>query len=83
MIKEKLRELLEKNFRSKARLIQKLTDDEDFVKQHLFDSFELIKIVILIEKEFAVSIGPADLLNDKLNSLNKIEQFVISKQASK
>lgn len=79
MIKEKIREVLIRNFKSKAHLVRKLADHEDFVKQHLFDSFELIQIVILIEREYKIKIEVADIANEKLNSLEKIEQFVIVK----
>ena len=80
MIKEKIREILVKNFKSKAHLIEKLADTEDFVKQNLFDSFELIKVISLFEGEFKITIEVADLANEKLNSLLQIEQFVISKR---
>ena len=69
-----------KNFKGKAHVIEKLSDEEDFVKQNLFDSFELIKVISLIEGEFKVTIEVADLANEKLNSLQKIEQFVTAKQ---
>lgn len=80
MIKEKVREILIKNFEGKAYFVQKLSDQEDFVKQNLFDSFELINIVLLIEHEFDIKIEVADLADERLNSLEKIEQFVISKK---
>lgn len=80
MIKERIRKILVNNFSGKVRFVQKLSDQEDFVKQHLFDSFELITIVLLIEHEFGIKIEVADLAQGRLNSLEKIEQFVISKK---
>ena len=79
MLKDKVRRLLIKNFRSKAHFVQKLSDQEDFVKQDLFDSFELINIVLLIEREFKIKIEVEDLANERLNSLEKIERFIILK----
>ena len=83
MIKEKVREILVINFKSKAHLVERLADDEDFVKKNLFDSFELIKVITLIEKEFNITIEVADLANDRLNSLAKIDLFVTGKQGRK
>ncbi|MFH0753005.1 MAG: hypothetical protein V2A70_00390 [Candidatus Omnitrophota bacterium] len=83
MIKERLRGILNKNFKSKAHLIERLADNEDFVKRNLFDSFELIKVVLLIETEFGIAIETADLANESLNSLDKIEHFVTVKQGGK
>ncbi len=80
MFKERIRAILMKNFGGKAHLVQKLSDQEDFVKQRLFDSFELITIVLLIENEFEIKIEVDDLADDKLNSLEKIEKFVILKK---
>lgn len=80
MIKERVREILINNFSGKAHFVQKLSDQEDFVKQRIFDSFELITIVLLIENEFEIKIEVDDLADDKLNSLEKIEKFVILKK---
>ncbi|GEM_PF-3382303 len=79
-IREKVRELLVQNFGSKAHLIGKLLETEDFIKKNLFDSFDLIKVIAILEKEFAVTVAVADLANDRISSLEKIEQFVISKR---
>lgn len=81
MIKDEVRGILLENFKSKAHLIEKLADEEDFVKQNLFDSFELIKIISLIEGKYKLTIGVADLANEKLNSLQKIDRFVTTKQS--
>ena len=80
MVKEKVREILIKNYRNKAYLIDKLSDDEDFVKMGLFDSFELINIVLLIQAEFKVKIEVADWARESINSLEKIATFVALKK---
>ena len=49
-IREKVRELLAQNFGSKAHLIGKLLETEDFIKKNLFDSFDLIKVIAILEK---------------------------------
>jgi acyl carrier protein len=83
MIKEQVRGILVKNFKTKAHLIQRLADHEDFVKKNLFDSYELIKVVLLLEAEFKVTIEVADLANENLNSLDKIECFLKTKKGGK
>ena len=83
MVKEKVREILVKNFKSKARLRQKLADGEDFVKKNIFDSFELIKVITLIESEFKITIDVADLANERINSLEKLDYFVTRRQGEK
>ena len=79
MIKERVRELLVQNFGSKASLVQKLLDQDDFVKRGIFNSFELINIVLLIEHEFNIKVDVADLANERLSSFEKIEQLVAHK----
>ena len=80
MIKERVREILIQNFRRKALFVQKLSDQEDFIKQGLFNSFELINIVLLIEHEFNIKIDVADFANERLSSLERIEKLVSFKK---
>jgi len=80
MFIEKIREILCKHFRNKAHLIRILPDNENFVRMDLFDSFELIMVISLIEKEFKIKIEAADLAGDKLNSLDKVESFLMSRR---
>ncbi|MDD5225843.1 MAG: phosphopantetheine-binding protein [Candidatus Omnitrophica bacterium] len=82
-IRERAREVLAQNFGSKAHLIDKLPEAEDFIKKNLFDSFDLIKVIAVLEKEFSVTVDVADLANDRVSSLEKIEQFVMSKRPAK
>jgi acyl carrier protein len=79
-IKARARKLLAQNFQSKAHLINQLPENADFVQANLFDSFEFIKVIAVLEKEFTVTIEVADLANDRISTFEKIEQFVTSKR---
>ena len=79
-IKARARKLLAQNFQSKAHLINQLPENADFVQANLFDSFEFIKVIAVLEKEFTVTIEVADLANDRISTFEKIEQFVASKR---
>ncbi len=82
-IRTRARELLAQNFQSKAHLINKLPENANFIQANLFDSFEFIKVIAVLEKEFTVTIDVADLANDRISTFEKIEQFVISKRPVK
>ena len=72
MIKEKVREILIKNFKGNAHMVHGLSDQDDFVKQHLFDSIELINIVLAVEHEFNIKIEVADLAKDQSTTWNVV-----------
>ena len=73
--KNKIKSILKKNFKLKSTLISKLFSDKISINNipH-WDSLQLLKFYLTIEKEFDVKINGKNF--NKLNNLNKIIKFL-------
>jgi len=73
--KNKIKRILKKNFKLKSTLISKLFSNKIsiFNIPH-WDSLQLLKFYLTIEKEFDVKINGKNF--NKLNNLNKIIKFL-------
>lgn len=73
--KNKIKSILKKNFKLKSTLISKLFSDKiSIINIPHWDSLQLLKFYLTIEKEFDVKINGKNF--NKLNNLNKIIEFL-------
>lgn len=56
-----------------------LTDDSPLYSSGLLDSFSLMDLVVFIEKNASIKIGPADLTLDNMDTAGRILKFVDKK----
>ncbi len=56
------------------------SDDFEIFSNGYLDSLNVLHIIIFMESEFNIQINPYDISIDALSSINKITDFVLSKQ---
>ena len=63
-------------------LASKKVDSDDFeiFSNGYLDSLNVLHIIIFMESEFKIKINPYDISIDALSSVNKITDFILSKQ---
>lgn len=54
--------------------------DEDLLGNGLVDSLGMIKLVLFLEKEFNVHIGPEDMTVENFNTIQSISKYLSNKQ---
>lgn len=74
-----LRDYLRKKLKGKETLIDQLRDSDNFIDNKVLDSFELIQFFLYIEKKYDITIDIDDFIKNKLESLDRLEQYVLSK----
>ncbi len=62
-------------------LNETVTDETDLHAEGL-DSLALMQLILLLEREYSVSISPEDLNRKNFSTLEKLSEFVSSKQSS-
>ena len=53
-----------------------LRDDESLIEAGVLDSFSVVKLVVFLESAFGISIGPTDLVEENVATLENIERMV-------
>lgn len=51
-------------------------ESKDFIQDGLLDSFDIISLVIRLEKEFGISIDGDDVRSENFSNLETLEKFV-------
>jgi len=78
-----MREIIKEKITNEVELLasQKVesADFEIFSNGYL-DSLNVLHIIIFMESEFKIQINPYDISIDALSSVNKITDFILSKQ---
>ncbi len=69
-----------KIIQSAAQKDVQLAPDESLFDSGLLDSFALADVVSAIEKEFSIKIPDSDLNPRKFDSIERIEQYLDSRQ---
>ena len=54
------------------------SEDELLFETGILDSFDLIEFIILIEKNFQITIKPEDVILDNFSSINSLNQYLQS-----
>jgi acyl carrier protein len=62
-----------------AKGITVANDDESLIENGVIDSLGIFRLVTFLEENFGVKIGDEEISADNLQSINMIEQLVISK----
>jgi acyl carrier protein len=52
---------------------------EDFIDSGMLDSFDIVALVVALDKEFNISIDGMDILPENFSSIEKIEKLVKKK----
>lgn len=58
-----------------------VSDDADLYAEGL-DSMALMQLILLLEREFAITVTPQDLGRENFSSLTNLADFIAKKQAS-
>ncbi len=57
-------------------------DDASFLEQGILDSIGFMELVAFVEKEYAVKVGPEEVVPENFDSVNKLARYISTKQAS-
>jgi acyl carrier protein len=52
---------------------------EDFINQGMLDSFDIVNLVVALDKEFNISIDGMDILPENFSSVNKMATLLVKK----
>jgi acyl carrier protein len=77
-IKSQLREFIREVADTKG--VTSFTDQESLTENGVIDSLSIFRLVSFLEERFGVRIGDEEINYDNLQSVETIEQLVVSKQ---
>ncbi len=76
--KENIKHLIRKEVETLAgRAVE--GDDEEFFKNGILDSLNILHIIIFIESKFKISIDPFSINLDSLGTINRVADYIESK----
>jgi acyl carrier protein len=58
----------------------KIEPEESLIKSGILDSLALLRLVVLIEQHFGVTVGDGELIPDNFETIRRIKVFLESKQ---
>ena len=59
-----------------------ISNDDSLLESGTIDSTGILELVLFLEENFSISIEDEELIPQNLDSINKIADFVTSKQAA-
>jgi acyl carrier protein len=77
-VKDQVRQFVNEELAA-AKGIRSVGDDESLIENGVVDSLGIFRLVTFLEENFRVKIGDEEISADNLQSVNMIEQFVLSK----
>jgi acyl carrier protein len=77
-IKEQVRQFIMQELAS-AKGITSFTDSESLMENGVIDSLGVFRLVTFLEENFGVRVGDEEISADYLQSVDRIEQLVLSK----
>ena len=77
-IKDQVRQFIREELAS-AKGIATFSDDESLMENGIIDSLGVFRLVTFMEENLGVRIGDEEISAENLESVNKIEQLVLSK----
>jgi acyl carrier protein len=77
-IKAQIREFIVENFLFGVEDLQ-LEDDDSFLEKGIIDSTGILELIEYLEESFAVSIQDDELVPENLDSLNRVDSFIMRK----
>ncbi len=58
-------------------------DDDSFLDSRLIDSTGMLELVMFIEETFNIKVEDEELIPDNLDSINRLNEFIIGKRKNK
>lgn len=52
------------------------TEEADFIKEGMLDSFDVVNLVVELEEEYGISVDGLDILPENFSSVEKIEALI-------
>lgn len=77
-VKDQVRQFVNEELAA-AKGIASVGDDESLIENGVVDSLGIFRLVTFLEENFGVKIGDEEISAENLQSVNMIEQFVLSK----
>jgi methoxymalonate biosynthesis acyl carrier protein len=77
-IKTQIREFVQEVANTKG--ISSFTDQESLTENGVIDSLSIFRLVTFLEDKFHIRLGDEEINNDNLQSVDTIEELVLSKQ---
>ena len=77
-IKDQVRQFIREELAS-AKGITTFSDDESLMENGIIDSLGVFRLVTFMEENLGVRVGDEEISAENLESVNKIEQLVLSK----
>lgn len=62
---------------------QEIGLDESLISNGLLDSMALLKLVLLMEEQFGVSVGDGELVPSNFETISQIKRFVETKRSAR
>lgn len=81
-IKDQVRQFIREELAA-AKGIATFTDSESLTENGIIDSLGIFRLVTFLEENFGVRVGDEEISADNLQSVDKIEELVISKTKKK
>ncbi|MGA2413955.1 MAG: acyl carrier protein [Candidatus Sulfotelmatobacter sp.] len=77
-IKDQIRQFVTEELAA-AKGINEVTDDESLIDNGVVDSLGIFRLVTFLEENFGVKVADEEISAENLQSIDMIEQLVISK----
>lgn len=81
-IKDQVRQFIREELAA-AKGIATFTDSESLTENGIIDSLGIFRLVTFLEENFGVRVGDEEISAENLQSVDKIEELVISKSKKK
>lgn len=78
-IKVQVRAFLQKNFHVPGS--KGIEDGDSLLKEGIVDSIGLLDLIAFLEETFAIKVADEELLPENLDTIQRIETFVLRKQS--
>jgi acyl carrier protein len=72
--------ILDELFKGKG--LTKIDSDESLIKSGILDSLALLRLVVLIEQHYGVTVGDGELIPDNFETISRIKAFLDRKKQS-
>jgi acyl carrier protein len=73
-----VRRIIAENFLFRAE-IDALSDSDSLLEHGVIDSTGVLELIVLLEKEFRLSVADEDVVPENLDSINRIVSYVTRK----
>ena len=75
-----IKNILKNFFKKNLKINKKIDTNDDLFKKNIVDSFNIIQIILFIEKNFKVKVKNNEVNKINFKSLNNLEKYIIKKK---